>query len=104
MLRFTSMAILGLALAAPLAASANDLDVQSSDSTVVAANEDVYPRATANPTNAPSEDVQPAKPTQRKNRAHGSNQSAAEFRFQNPYAFPVQTLPMALPTVTNYSF
>lgn len=101
MLRFTSMAVLGLALAAPLAASANDLDLQSSDSTVVAANEDAYPRATAQPAN---EDEKPAKQTERKNRAHGSNQSAAEFRFQNPYAFPVQTLPIALPTVTNYSF
>lgn len=99
MLRFSSMAVLGLALAMPLGASATDLNVDTSGATVVAANEDVFPRSPK----AESETSE-QKPAPRKNVRRGSNQSDAGFRFQNPYAFPVQTLPIALPTVTTFSF
>ena len=101
MSRLTSLA-LGLALALPLGASASSLetDLKTPDAAVVAAAED----ATILPS-APARDEQSSerKETRRATR-RGSSQSEAGFRFQNPYAFPVQTLPMALPTVTNFSF
>lgn len=99
MLRFSSMAVLGLALAMPLGASATDLNIDPNAASVVAANEDVFPR----PPKAERQDSE-QKPAPRKNVPRGSSQSDAGFRFQNPYAFPVQTLPIALPTVTTFSF
>jgi len=100
MSRLTLLA-LALALALPLGASAENLetDLKTPEAAIVAAAED----ATVLPA-APSRDEQRSE--RKANRAvrRGSNQSEAGFRFQNPYAFPVQTLPMALPTVTNFSF
>jgi hypothetical protein len=100
MSRLTSLA-LGLALAFPLGASASNLeaDLKTPEASVVAAAED----ATVLPA-APSRDEQRSERKSARRANHGSNQSEAGFRFQNPYAFPVQTLPIALPTVTNFSF
>ena len=49
-------------------------------------------------------DEKAERKTQRRNARYGSSQSEADFRFQNPYAFPIQTLPIAMPTVTTFSF
>ncbi|RIK93778.1 MAG: hypothetical protein DCC71_23895 [Proteobacteria bacterium] len=83
----------------PLGASAADVKVGRSDATVVAANEDAFPRAPR-----VEKQEREAKAERPKHARRGSSQSDAGFRFQNPYAFPIQTLPIALPTVTNYSF
>jgi hypothetical protein len=101
MLRITSMAIavLGLALALPLSATAADTKSEKApEAAVAAAGED----AVVLPAPAPKEQTKARRSERR--APHGSRQSEAGFRFQNPYAFPIQTLPIAMPTVTTYSF
>jgi hypothetical protein len=101
MMRFTSMAVLGLALALPLSASAaSPVDQKAPEATIVAANEDavVLPAPSAEKTERSETQVR------KHNARRGSSQSAAEFRFTNPYAFPLQTLPMVLPNVSTFSF
>lgn len=100
-MRLTSLA-LGLALALPLGASASDLEanIKTPEASVVAAAED----ATVLPAAPAREEQREQRKSARRRANHGSSQSEAGFRFQNPYAFPVQTLPIALPTVTNFSF
>jgi hypothetical protein len=101
MLRITSTAILGLALALPLSAFAGSpVDQKVPEATIVAANEDavVLPAAT------PEKAEQSERPARKYSARRGSNQSAAEFRFVNPYAFPLQTLPIAMPNVSTFSF
>lgn len=101
MLRITSTAILGIALALPLSAFAESpIDPKAPEATIVAASEDAV--------------VLPAAPVQKTERIeneapkhkarHGSSQSLGEFRFTNPHAFPLQTLPIALPNLTTFSF
>jgi hypothetical protein len=102
MLRITSTAILGLALALPLSAFAESpVDQKTPEVSIVAANEDavVLPAAPSSQRTERSE-IQAPKQSARR----GSNQSAAEFRFTNPYAFPLQALPIAIPSITTFSF
>jgi hypothetical protein len=101
MLRIISTAILGLALALPLSAFAGSpVDQKAPEATIVAASDDavVLP--------APSSGkAERSEPTARKYSARrGSNQSTAEFHYTNPYAFPLQTLPVVLPNVSTFSF
>ena len=49
-----------------------------------------------------SERIEKAAPP--RNARRGSSQSAADFRFSNPYAFSAQMLPVALPNVGTFSF
>jgi len=101
MLRITATAILGLALALPLSAFAGSpVDQKAPEATIVAASEDavVLPAAPATKTE------QTEAPVRKHSARRGSNQSAGEFRFTNPYAFPLQTLPMVLPNVSTFSF
>ncbi|MCU0670150.1 MAG: hypothetical protein MUF70_12495 [Myxococcota bacterium] len=101
MKRIISMALLGLALAFPVTALAGEptADAKVPEAAIVAAGEDavVLPAA-------PSKEDKAERKTQRRNARYGSSQSDADFRFQNPYAFPIQTLPIAMPTVTTFSF
>ena len=101
MLRITSTAILGFALALPLSAFAESpIDPKAPEATIVAANEDamVLPAASIEKTER-SETKAPQH-----NARRGSSQSAADFRFTNPYAFPLQTLQIAVPNLTTFSF
>ncbi len=101
MLRITSTAILGLALALPLCAFAGSpVDQKAPEATIVAANED----AVVLPAPTPDKAEQSESPARKYSARRGSNQSMAEFRYTNPYAFPLQALPMALPNVTTFSF
>lgn len=102
MFRITSTAILGLALALPLSAFAGSpVDEKTPEVSIVAANEDavVLPAAPSIGRTERSENKAP-----KHNARRGSNQSSAEFRFTSPYAFPLQTLPMVVPTITTFSF
>lgn len=96
-----SVALLGLALAFPVSALAGEptADSKVPEAAIVAAGEDavVLPAA-------PSGDDKAESKPRRHNARYGSNQSDAGFRFQNPYAFPIQTLPIVMPTVTTFSF
>ena len=101
MLRITSTAILSFALALPLSAFAESpIDLNAPEATIVAASEDamVLPAAPIEKTER-SENKAP-----KHNARRGSSQSAADFRFTNPYAFPLQTLPIAVPNLTTFSF
>lgn len=101
MLRITSTAILGLALALPLSAFAGTpIDQKAPEATIVAANED----AVVLPAPAPEKTERTETPAPKHSARRGSNQSMGEFRFTNPYAFPLQTLPLVLPNVTTFSF
>jgi hypothetical protein len=102
MLRITSTALLGLALALPLSAFAEStVDQKTPAVSIVAANEDaVLLPAAPSSQQAERSEVQVPK----HNARRGSNQSAAEFRFTNPYAFPLQALPIAIPSITTFSF
>jgi hypothetical protein len=100
MLRITSTAILGLALALPLSAfAASPVDQKAPEATIVAANEDavVLPAAT------PAHTEQTETPARKYSARRGSNQSMGEFRFTNPYAFPLQALPVVMPNVSVFS-
>jgi hypothetical protein len=102
MSRIKSLALGVALLVLPLGASAGNLesDHKAPEGAVVAAAEDAVIAPAA-----PTREAKQAKRTESRRRApHGSRQSEAGFRFQNPYAFPVQTLPIAMPTVTNFSF
>jgi len=85
MKRITSMALLGLALTLPVAALAGEptSDTKVPEAAIVAAGEDavVLPAA-------PSTDEKAQTSPRRRNARYGSGQSEADFRFQNPYAFP----------------
>ena len=101
MLRITSTAILGIALALPLSALAESpIDPKAPEATIVAASEDavILPPASVQKT----ERIENEAPKHDARR--GSSQSMGEFRFTNPYAFPLQALPIALPNLTTFSF
>ena len=101
MLRITSTAILGLALALPLSAFAGSpVDQKAPEATIVAANED----AVVLPAPTIEKKERSESPAPKHSARRGSNQSMGEFRFTNPYAFPLQTLPLVLPNVTTFSF
>ena len=102
MLRITSTAILGLALALPLSAFAGSpVDQKTPEVSIIAASEDavVLPAAPSSERTRSSEIQAP-----KHNARRGSNQSAGEFRFTNPYAFPLQSLPVSIPSFTTFSF
>lgn len=101
MLRITSTAILGLALALPLSAFAESpIDPKAPDATIVAASEDAMVMPAASVEKTERSEIRAPK----HNARRGSSQSAADFRFTNPYAFPLQTLPIAVPNLTALSF
>ena len=102
MSRIISIAALGFALALPLSAFAGTpVDQKAPEATVVAAaNED----AVVLPVPVEKSQRSEAPVVKHRGGPRGSSQSAAEFRFTNPYAFPLQTLPMVLPNVTTFSF
>jgi hypothetical protein len=100
MLRFTTTTLAALAISAfPLASLAETAVDQKPEAVVVAAVEDAEPVAA------------PRVPSQRevterdeKLVPHGSSQSAAGFRFTNPYSVPQQTLPLTFPALATFSF
>ncbi len=102
MLRITSTAILGLALALPLSAFAGSpVDQKTPEVSIVAASEDAMVLPAALPSQRTERSESPAP---KHSARRGSNQSSAEFRFTNPYAFPLQSLPISIPSVTTFSF
>lgn len=101
MLRITSTAILGIALALPLSAFAESpVDPKAPEASIVAASEDAVPMPAA-PVQK-TERIETEAP--KRDARRGSSQSAADFRFSNPYAFSAQMLPVALPNVGTFSF
>jgi hypothetical protein len=106
MLRFTTTALAALVISFPLSAFAagTAVDQKAPEAAVVAAaSEDavVLPA----PRVEPAQDVAPAR-SERPGRltAHGSSQSAADYRFTSPYAFPQQTLPITFPSLAVFNF
>ena len=102
MLRIASSTLLGLVLALPVTASA----AERSDSTPVEVAAVV---ATDSTRTAPA--VQQITQTQKSESAlesarevRGARQSDPGTRFNNPYAFPLQTLPISLPNFSSLSF
>jgi hypothetical protein len=101
MLRKLSLAVLGLTLAAPMVASAGaPADTQASATVTIAAVSDPLP-APSREAKAVASDESAASP---KREVRGSRTSDPGLRFHNPYAFPVQAMPVNLPIVTPFGF
>jgi len=102
-LKLRSLAVLGIALAFPLAAVANAPDRDAAQSVTVAAND----------VDARLPDAKPVAGRDAAARTDGSD-ARSEIRgrrtwepaigFQNPYAFPLQTIPISIPAVTGLGF
>jgi hypothetical protein len=106
MVRIPSLALAALALlAVPLAALAErDGSPEVAETVVLAAFDDALPAAApARSADAPVERTAASERTHR-SAPQGSSQSAAAFRFSNPYAFPEQTLPLNFPTLPTFGF
>jgi hypothetical protein len=103
MLRFLTMTLAALAIATlPLAAVAENQAAPSAtpEPVVLVAVTDALPAAPVR-----SRESKPQSETAKHARgAHGSSQSSASFRFSNPHAFPLQTLPVNFPTLPNFGF
>lgn len=100
MVRFTTTTLAALAISAfPLASLAETAVDQKPEAVVVAAVQDAEPIP---PRRVPSEPE--ATERTRTLTAHGSSESAADFRFTNPYAYPQQTLPLNFPALATFSF
>ncbi|HEY8494622.1 MAG TPA: hypothetical protein VIN04_12060 [Myxococcota bacterium] len=101
MLRFPTTVLAALAISLlPLASFAEKaVDQKTQTKPVVVAAVDgsaaaPAPRAASEPKSEKSERLVP----------HGSSQSEAGYRFTSPYAVPHQTLPVAFPSLTIFSF
>jgi hypothetical protein len=99
MTRIATMLPLALTLLLPVGALAEE-PTGAVESVVVAAE----PQS---PGELRSSEGEAEAPLERKvNRLvpRGSRESAAGYRFQRPYAFPEQTLPIMFPAISNISF
>ena len=102
MVRIISSLALGLVLALPLAASAGEaVEQQPLKIAGITPGETVV--------RAPVEDVASEKreterPAQRRSEVRGSRTLDPGIRFNNPYAFPLQSLPIAVPQLTSFNF
>lgn len=98
MRRITSTLLLGFVLALPLGASAGEKSDNKSVE-IAAASVDAGPTA-------PKARTETKKAEQRDSgsKVRGSRNVDPGVRFNNPYAFPLQTLPISLPNLTTISF
>lgn len=93
-----------LAVSLPLAASAEPDLEKAPEGAVVRASVDAVPMPVASPEQPRSEDRAGESGVRSNGSPRGSSQSAAGFRFTNPYAFPQQTLPIHFPTLAPVNF
>jgi hypothetical protein len=91
----------GLALALPISAAAEPSDAQPVDVAAVEVSDSV-PAASAIQVNAGTQKSDAANESSREVR--GSRNGDPGVRFNNPYAFPLQTLPIAMPNFSSLSF
>jgi hypothetical protein len=89
---------LGFLLVLPLGASAGEkTDSKGEQVAAVSAAPIETSTKTANSEKAPE---RPAKRSTLRGSSHGD----PGLRFNNPYAFPIQSLPIAVPNVSTFSF
>lgn len=96
MTRIGSLMALGFLLALPLSASAG-APVDPKDERVAAVETNEAPARVSAKTETP--DKQPEK-----HKVRGATHGDPGVRFNNPYAFPIQSLPLGLPNITSFSF
>jgi len=95
------LAVLGLALALPLAApAATAAEREASEPIAVATTE----QAPARPTQTTDVTPKPERAPTPRSELRGRRSWDPGTGFRNPYAFPLQTVPIAVPTVTGFSF
>ena len=98
MARIGSVMALGLLLALPMAASAGETD---------AAKTEQVAAVSAAPTealkSAPAEKSEKQDRSAKRSEVRGSR-NGDPVRFNNPYAFPIQSLPIAIPNLTTFNF
>jgi hypothetical protein len=98
MTRFATVALILASLSLPAAGFAEgNLEKAPKAAIAAAAAED----AIALPAVSPTATEREARERKVSNRMtpRGSSQSAADFRFTTPYAYPPQTLPLAIPSL-----
>jgi hypothetical protein len=101
MTKFGSVMALGFLLALPLSASAGTpADSKDEQQVTAVASNDVAARPADTATD--KAEKQPKRSENRKLR--GATHGDPGVRFNNPYAFPIQSLPIGLPNVTSFSF
>ena len=101
MMRSISFALLGFALALPLSASAGTpVDAKPEQAVTVA--------ATNHPFEPTARSAQPEEPkTETKHessKVRGARVADPGLRFHNPYAFPVQAMPVTFPVVNTFGY
>ena len=102
MFRIASYALLGLALSLPVAASAAEpSDAKVVEVAAVSVTEPV-PASSAIQVNAGTQKSDAARESAREVR--GARTGDPGVRFNNPYAFPLQTLPIAMPNFSSLGF
>ena len=98
MLRITSSILLGLVLALPLTASASENSDAKPLQVAAVASTDAVPGTTAQRVETPSRETK--RSSEREREIRGARTGDPGVRFNNPYAFPLQTLPISLPNLT----
>lgn len=105
MFRFVTVMLLALALSIPVVAAAEEASEQETQIAAVSAAQEVQLDASpSGVTNELAEGAESRPKATRKLVPRGSNQSAAGYRFETPYAFPEQSLPILFPQISTFSF
>jgi len=102
-LKLRPFAVLGIVLALPLAAAANGSDRDAAQPVAIAANDvDAQPPA-AKPV-AERDASARTDGSDARSQIRGRRTWEPSIGFQNPYAFPLQTIPVTVPVVTGLGF
>jgi hypothetical protein len=97
MTRIGSVMALGFMLVLPLGATAGEkVEAKGEPVAAVSAAPSERPAAT--------ERSEKKERSEKRSMLRGSTHSDPGLRFNNPYAFPIQSLPLAVPNVTTFSF
>jgi hypothetical protein len=97
MARIGSVMALGLLLALPMAASAGETNAPKTDQIAAVSTGPVETKA------APAEKNEKQDRSVKRSEVRGSRHGDV-VRFNNPYAFPIQSLPLAIPNLTTFNF
>jgi len=97
MARISSVMALGFLLALPMAASAGETNTAKTEQVAAVSAAPVEMKS------APAEKSETQDRSAKRSEVRGSR-NGDPVRFNNPYAFPIQSLPIALPNLTSLHF
>jgi hypothetical protein len=97
MARIGSVMALGFLLALPMAASAGETNAAKTEQIAAVSAGPVETKL------APAEKSEKQDRSAKRSEVRGSR-NGDPVRFNNPYAFPIQSLPIAIPNLTSFNF